>query len=81
MVANSILQPLSAFNYFDEVSQLNLRAGSRREILVLRDYLDLSYEELAGILSIPVGTVMSRLHAARKRLRFAYLDKGGTESV
>jgi len=41
----------------------------QREILVLRDYQDLSYSEIAETLCIPIGTVMSRLHAARKRLR------------
>lgn len=39
-----------------------------REILVLRDYQDLSYSEIAAVLGIPKGTVMSRLHAARRRL-------------
>lgn len=42
---------------------------SQREILVLRDYQDLSYAEIAQTLRIPIGTVMSRLHGARKRLR------------
>lgn len=42
---------------------------AHREILVLRDYQDLSYGEIAEILDIPIGTVMSRLHAARRRLR------------
>ncbi len=41
----------------------------QREILVLRDYQDLSYAEIAQTLRIPIGTVMSRLHGARKRLR------------
>ena len=40
-----------------------------REILVLRDYHDLSYAEIATLLDIPIGTVMSRLHGARKKLR------------
>ena len=40
-----------------------------REILVLRDYQDLSYAEIAAVLSVPVGTVMSRLHRARRSLR------------
>lgn len=40
-----------------------------REILVLRDYQDLTYREIATVLGIPQGTVMSRLHAARARLR------------
>lgn len=42
---------------------------AQREILVLRDYQDLSYAEIAETLSIPMGTVMSRLHAARTSLR------------
>lgn len=41
----------------------------QREILVLRDYQDLAYKEIAETLNIPIGTVMSRLHGARKRLR------------
>ncbi len=39
-----------------------------REILVLRDYQDLEYSEIARILRVPRGTVMSRLHRARRRL-------------
>ena len=40
-----------------------------REIIVLRHYQDLSYKDIAVALSIPEGTVMSRLFHARKRLR------------
>ncbi|MBI2433225.1 MAG: sigma-70 family RNA polymerase sigma factor [Candidatus Hydrogenedentes bacterium] len=40
-----------------------------REILRLRHFLELSYAEIAECLKIPQGTVMSRLHAARKALR------------
>ncbi len=39
-----------------------------REIVVLRDYQDLEYAEIARILRVPRGTVMSRLHRARRRL-------------
>ena len=42
---------------------------AQREIIVLRDYQDLAYSEIAETLNIPIGTVMSRLHGARKRLR------------
>jgi RNA polymerase sigma-70 factor (ECF subfamily) len=42
---------------------------AQREILVLRDYQDLSYAEIAAVLRVPTGTVMSRLHRARKALR------------
>lgn len=40
-----------------------------REIVVLREYDDLSYQEIASILHCPVGTVMSRLARARSKLR------------
>lgn len=47
---------------------LGMLAADHREILVLRDYHDLSYEEIATVLGVPRGTVMSRLHRARKSL-------------
>ena len=40
-----------------------------REIIVLRHFEDLAYEEIAELLGIPVGSVMSRLYYARKKLR------------
>ena len=40
-----------------------------REILYLRDFHDLSYADIAEVLAIPAGTVMSRLHRARMELR------------
>jgi len=40
-----------------------------REIILLREYEDLSYQEIAKILNCPVGTVMSRLARARSKLR------------
>lgn len=42
-----------------------------RRIVVLSDLEGLSYREIAETLEIPMGTVMSRLHNARKRLRDA----------
>jgi RNA polymerase sigma-70 factor (ECF subfamily) len=48
-----------------------------REILVLRDYQDLSYEEIAGVLAVPMGTVMSRLHRARRALAARLAEGGG----
>jgi RNA polymerase sigma-70 factor (ECF subfamily) len=40
-----------------------------RAVLVLREYEELSYREIADTLGIPIGTVMSRLNYARNRLR------------
>jgi RNA polymerase sigma-70 factor (ECF subfamily) len=40
-----------------------------REILALRHFRELPYQDIADVLAIPVGTVMSRLFHARRRLR------------
>lgn len=45
-----------------------------REIVVLREYQDLSYQEIADLLEVPIGTVMSRLHRARLELRSRVLE-------
>lgn len=48
-----------------------------RAVLVLREYEGLSYQQIAQTLSIPIGTVMSRLNYARNHLREelrAYLE-------
>jgi RNA polymerase sigma-70 factor, ECF subfamily len=39
-----------------------------REIIILREYEELSYSEIANVLQCPMGTVMSRLARARSRL-------------
>jgi RNA polymerase sigma-70 factor (ECF subfamily) len=46
-----------------------------REVLVLREMEDLSYEDIAQALGIPKGTVMSRLARARQQL-YSYLRDG-----
>lgn len=44
---------------------------AHRAIIMLSDLEGLSYREIAEVLNIPMGTVMSRLHNARRRLRDA----------
>jgi len=50
----------------------------QREVLLLAAVEELRYEEIAVALSIPIGTVMSRLSRARAKLRLAFAD--GTTS-
>ena len=40
-----------------------------QEVLILREFEDLSYKEISDIAGVPLGTVMSRLARARQRLR------------
>jgi RNA polymerase sigma-70 factor (ECF subfamily) len=51
--------------------------SDKRQIVVLRDYLDLSYAEIADVLDIAPGTVMSRLHRARMALKEALENHDG----
>jgi RNA polymerase sigma-70 factor (ECF subfamily) len=48
-----------------------------REVLILRDVEDLSYEELCEVTGLPDGTVKSRLHRARVMLKQAVERKMG----
>jgi RNA polymerase sigma-70 factor (ECF subfamily) len=42
-----------------------------REVIVLREFEDLDYAQIANIVAVPIGTVMSRLARAREKLRAA----------
>jgi RNA polymerase sigma factor (sigma-70 family) len=60
------------FNYLigDEVTQaINAMPVDFRTVILLCDVEDFSYEEIAAILDIPIGTVRSRLHRARNTLK------------
>lgn len=60
-------------------SALRNLPDKQREILVLREYQDLSYGEIAAVLAVPTGTVMSRLHRARRALRDLLLAADGEQ--
>jgi RNA polymerase sigma-70 factor, ECF subfamily len=71
--------------YVRKVEAARVRAAIRklpieyREIILLREYEDLSYQEIAKVLDCPLGTVMSRLARGRARLR-ALLEEPLKES-
>jgi RNA polymerase sigma-70 factor, ECF subfamily len=48
---------------------LNSLDGDDAQIILLRDLQDVSYEDIARTLDVPIGTVKSRLHRARQALR------------
>jgi RNA polymerase sigma-70 factor (ECF subfamily) len=53
----------------DMQAALEKLSREHREVLVLREFEQMSYEEIAAVLDVPRGTVESRLHRARAELR------------
>jgi RNA polymerase sigma-70 factor (ECF subfamily) len=49
----------------------------QREVLLLREMEDMSYREIAAVVQVPIGTVMSRLARARAALKLTWLEAGG----
>jgi RNA polymerase sigma-70 factor (ECF subfamily) len=50
-----------------------------REVIVLRELEGMTYKEVAGITDLPLGTVMSRLARARKRLQQSLIGQKHAE--
>ena len=48
-----------------EIAELS---PTQREVFVLKEFQGLKYREIAELIDVPIGTVMSRLYAARQRL-------------
>ena len=63
------LSYVSAMRYADVRRAIETLPAAHREIIVLREFEDLSYEEIAQILNCRPGTVMSRLAMAREQLK------------
>jgi RNA polymerase sigma-70 factor (ECF subfamily) len=68
--ANALLESRS------DLRRLNLSImtlpAPLREMLVLREFHELGYREIAEVTGVPIGTVMSRLYRARSQLLQAY---------
>jgi RNA polymerase sigma-70 factor (ECF subfamily) len=67
-----LLQQESSQAIMDALADLPV---AHREMILLSEVEELSYKEIAQVLAVPIGTVMSRLSRARKMLRNALLEK------
>ena len=66
---------------FELVEQVGRLPADQREVLLLAVVEELSYEEIANVLAIPIGTVMSRLSRAREKLRRASAEPAAALKV
>ena len=76
--------PMTTIVAEDESARLRLAIGrlpvDQREILVLREFEDMSYRQIASITGCPIGTVMSRLSRARDQLALIVRGEPGASS-
>jgi RNA polymerase sigma factor (sigma-70 family) len=69
-VADELVAPRATPEHRIDLQRCLMRLPEeQREVLLLVTLQDLGYEEVARIVGVPVGTVMSRLSRARSRLR------------
>jgi RNA polymerase sigma-70 factor (ECF subfamily) len=71
--AEALLESRSELRRLNQV--MEALPAPLREMLVLREFHELEYREIAEVTGVPIGTVMSRLYRARTQLLRAY---GGT---
>jgi RNA polymerase sigma-70 factor (ECF subfamily) len=71
--ASPIPTPLEQLEEGEQQKMLFAAVGrlsiEHREIIILKNFKGYSYQEIADILNIPIGTVMSRLYYARKMIK------------
>ena len=63
------------------VTQMGRLPPDQREVLLLAAVEEMRYEEIATVLAVPIGTVMSRLSRAREKLRRLVADPAGALRV
>jgi RNA polymerase sigma-70 factor (ECF subfamily) len=63
------------------IDALDALPDGYREAVVLADVEDFSYKEIAEMLEIPIGTVMSRIHRGRKRLQVLLYEFGSERGL
>src|SRR5207253_11293266 len=69
--------PVAALWVRDALGRLD---QDHRDVLMLREYEQLSYDEIAEVLHIPINTVRSRLFRARSELRLLLEPQTTTEA-
>ncbi len=80
IVFDAIYNPNPSERFFDRLvdeevtGAIDSLSADYREIVVLADVEDLTYEEIAEVVGIPIGTVKSRLHRARRMLQRKLYD-------
>jgi RNA polymerase sigma-70 factor (ECF subfamily) len=56
-------------------------SDDQRQVILLVGLEEMSYHEAAAVLGVPIGTVMSRLHRGRERLRQLLTGAGGSAAL
>lgn len=71
----------SGLRYRELLRQVADLPQEQRSVLLLVSVEDLSYAEVASVLGIPIGTVMSRLSRAREKLAITLHDDAGAAPI
>ena len=70
-------EALGRIEFIEIAAKMESLSWEQREVLLLVCVDDMSYREVANLLNVPIGTVMSRLARARKRLLEIYDPTAG----